>query len=83
MYLWRVIWDLLWSIVLYILGGVVESSSSSLDDRISLSSNETESEDEMMEQEETSSQPEDVSPSSNRLESIHRHPTNSKKNKGI
>uniref|UniRef100_A0A8R1TZT1 Macoilin n=1 Tax=Onchocerca volvulus TaxID=6282 RepID=A0A8R1TZT1_ONCVO len=81
MYLWRVIWDLLWSIVLYILGGVVESSSSSLDDRISLSSNEMESEDEMMEQEETSSQPDDASPSSNRIRSIQRHPAGSKKNK--
>ncbi|CAG9539199.1 unnamed protein product [Cercopithifilaria johnstoni] len=81
MYLWRVIWDLLWSIVLYILGGVVESPSSSLDDRISLSSNEMESEDEMMEQEETSSQPDDASPSSNRLGSIHRHPASSKKSK--
>uniref|UniRef100_A0A1I8EY38 Macoilin n=1 Tax=Wuchereria bancrofti TaxID=6293 RepID=A0A1I8EY38_WUCBA len=81
MYLWRVIWDLLWGIVLYILGGVVESPSPSLDDRISLSSNEMESEDEMMDQEETSSQPDDASPSSNRLGSIHRHPTSSKKNK--
>lgn len=68
--------------MLYISGGVVESPSSSLDDRISLSSNEVESEDEMMEQEETSSQPDDASPSSNRLGSIHRHPTSSKKNKG-
>uniref|UniRef100_A0A0R3S1Q3 Glycerophosphocholine acyltransferase 1 n=1 Tax=Elaeophora elaphi TaxID=1147741 RepID=A0A0R3S1Q3_9BILA len=83
MYLWRVIWDLLWSIVLYILGGVVESSSSSLDDRISLSSNEVESEDEMIDQEETSSQPDDASPSSNRLGSVHRHPTSSKKNKAL
>lgn len=82
MYLWRVMWDLLWSIVLYILGGVVDSPSSSLDDRLSLSSNEMESEDEMMEQEETSSQPDDALPSSNRLQSIHRHPTSSKKNKG-
>ncbi|KAL3998271.1 Transmembrane family protein [Acanthocheilonema viteae] len=81
MYLWRVIWDLLWSIMLYILGGVVESPSSSLDDHISLSSNEMESEDEMMEQEETSSQPDDASPSSNRLGSIHRHANSSKKNK--
>ncbi|KAM3721225.1 Macoilin-1 [Dirofilaria immitis] len=80
-YLWRVIWDLVWSIILYILGGVVELPSSSLDDRISLSSNEVESEDEM-EQEETSSQPDDASPSSNRIGPIHRHPTNSKKNKG-
>ncbi|MCP9260035.1 Macoilin-2 [Dirofilaria immitis] len=62
-YLWRVIWDLVWSIILYILGGVVELPSSSLDDRISLSSNEVESEDEM-EQEETSSQPDDASPRS-------------------
>uniref|UniRef100_A0A915Q572 Macoilin n=1 Tax=Setaria digitata TaxID=48799 RepID=A0A915Q572_9BILA len=81
MYLWRVIWDLLWNIVLYILGGVVDSSSSLLDDRISLSSNEVESDDEMMEQEETSSQPDDASPSSNRLTSIHRHPGSAKKSK--
>ncbi|EFO28402.2 hypothetical protein LOAG_00091 [Loa loa] len=81
MYLWRVLWDLLWSTVLYILGGVVESPSSSLDDHISLSSNEMESEDEMMEQEETSSQPDDASPSSNRLGSIHRHPNSSKKSR--
>ncbi|VDK73047.1 unnamed protein product [Litomosoides sigmodontis] len=83
MYLWRVMWDLLWSIVLYVLGSVVESTSSSLDDRMSLSSNEMESEDEMMEQEETSSQPDDTAPSSNHLQSIHRHPTSSRKNKVV
>lgn len=83
MSLWRIIWDLLWSTVLYILGGgVIDSPLSSMDDHISLSSNEMESEEEMMEQDETSSQPDDTSPSANRLGSIHRSTANSKKNKG-
>lgn len=65
---------------MYILNGVVESSSS-LDDRISLSSNELETEDEV-EQEETSSQPDDATLNPNHVEATHRHSTSCKKRKG-
>lgn len=64
MYLWRFLWDLLRGVVLYIWGHrTSDSPSSSLDDRVSLSSNEIDTDEELLEQEETSSQPEE----SNRL----------------
>ncbi|VDN03247.1 unnamed protein product [Thelazia callipaeda] len=81
MYLWRIVWEVIYGIVLHIFGIIFESPSLVVDDRVSLSSNEVGSDDEVIELEETSSQPDDTSPYSNRLSSRQRPTTSSKKSK--
>ncbi|VDK48642.1 unnamed protein product [Anisakis simplex] len=81
MSLWRLIWDVIWMVLSVLTGSSGDTMSSSLDDRISLSSNEIDSDEEMMEQEETSFQPDDLPLPSTRLLPQQRN-TNVKKSKG-